>query len=78
MEEQRGNIKGINLETGAWKSESLVAASMYEGFITFIPKNGWGEEECPKAMQKEMMMCERFKVVEIVEDKGHNPRILMK
>ena len=56
----------------------LAADGIQDTLVTFIPEHRWGEKECLEAKKKEILMWEKFGVVENLEDSGQEPRILTK
>ena len=78
LESSTGVKSGLDFVTGAWKYDSLIAETVFDLMVVFIPPEKWGEDKCVQAKRKELLMWEKFKVVGDVPDQGQELKILTK
>ena len=78
VKEDDGHKRSVDLSSGAWKYDVIIAEIVHETFVTFIPPDEWGNEECLQAKRKELAMWEKFGVVKEVPDNEQYQKIKTK
>ena len=66
------------MATESWRFSVLVAEGIQDTLVKVILEDRLEEKDCLEAKKKEILMWEKFRVVENVEDTDQEPRILTK